>query len=38
MLPKLQILKIMSHVAPALTVSEILTFQIGYAEKVGQGY
>ena len=33
---KSQILKIISHAALALTVSEILKFQIFYLEKVGQ--
>ena len=38
MLPKRQVLEVISHVALALTVSEILTFQIVYAENVAQGH
>ena len=35
---KRQILKVISHVTLALTVSEILKFQICYLEEVGQGH
>ena len=38
MLPKRQVLEVITHVALALTVSDILTFQIVYGEKVGQGH
>ena len=34
---KRDVLKVISHVVLALTVSEILQFQISYLEKVGKG-
>ena len=33
-----EVLKVISHVALALTVSKILKFQFFYLEKVGQGH
>ena len=38
MLLKCQVLEVISHVALALTVYEMLAFQIVYLEKVGQGH
>ena len=38
LLKKRQVLKVILHVAPALTVSDILKFQTCDLEKVGQGH